>query len=129
MLASTLRWYRGHRAFHDLEQRLLDTFTRHVSGNRRVVRLAADLVDFVDIDDAALRALDVVVGRLQQLENDVLDVFTDVTGLRQRRRIRHRERHIEDTRQRLCQQRLAATGRPNQQNIGLGQFDVVVLGA
>jgi hypothetical protein len=39
---------------------------------RQVVGFAGNLVDLVDVDDAALRALDVVVGRLQQFEDDVL---------------------------------------------------------
>ena len=48
---------------------------------RRVVALARDLVDLVDVDDAALRPLDVVVGVLQQVDDDVLDVLADVAGL------------------------------------------------
>ena len=94
---------------------------------RRIVGLARNLVDFVDVDDAALRALDVVVGGLQQLQNDVLDVFADITGFGQRRRVRHRERHVDDARQRLRQQRLAAAGRADQQDVRLRQFDVAVL--
>src|SRR6202041_2035181 len=106
MLAATLRGNRGNRAFHDLQQRLLHALARYVAGDRRIVGLAADLVDLVDIDDAALRALDIVVGRLQQLQDDVLDVLADIPGFGQRRRIRHRERNVEDARQRLRQQRL-----------------------
>src|ERR1035438_10466814 len=34
----------------------------------------------VDVDDAALRPFDVVVGRLQQLQDDVLDILADVAG-------------------------------------------------
>src|SRR6267142_2633798 len=128
MLAAALRRHGGDRAFHDLQQRLLHALTRHVAGDRRIVRLAADLVDFVDIDDATLRALDIVVGRLQQLEDDVLDVLADVAGFGQRRRIRHREGHVEDARERLRQQRLARAGRPDQQDVGLGELDVLVLG-
>ena len=128
MLAAALRRHRGNRAFHDLQQRLLHALARHVAGDRRIVGLAADLVDFVDIDDAALRALDIVVGRLQQLQDDVLDVLADIAGFGQRRRIRHRERHVEDARQRLRQQRLARTGRTDQQDVRLREFDVVVLG-
>ena len=71
--------------------------------------LRADLVDLVDVDDAALRALDVVVGVLQQLDDDVLDVLADVAGLGQRRRVRDRERDVEDLRERLREQRLAAS--------------------
>ena len=53
-------------AFDDLEQRLLHALAGDVARDRRVVALARDLVDLVDVDDAALRALDVVVGVLQQ---------------------------------------------------------------
>ena len=46
--------------------------------DRRVVGLAGDLVDLVDVDDPRLRLLDVEVGGLDQLEEDVLDVLADV---------------------------------------------------
>ena len=66
VLATTLGRHRSDRAFEDLEQRLLDALARDVAGDRRVVTLARDLVDLVDVDDAALGLLDVVVGVLEQ---------------------------------------------------------------
>src|SRR5439155_25460791 len=81
MLAAALRRHVGDGALQDLEQRLLHALTRYVPGDRRVVRLAGDLVDLVDIDDAALGAADVEVGRLDQAQQDVLDVLTDVARL------------------------------------------------
>ena len=90
--------------------------------------LRRNLVDFVDVDDAALRPLDVVVGGLQQLQDDVLDVLADIAGFGQRRGVGHGERHVEDAGQRLGQQRLAAAGRADQQDVRLRQLDVVVLG-
>src|ERR1700722_902457 len=129
MLAAALRRHRGDRAFHDLQQRLLHTFARDVAGDRRVIGFAAYLIDLVDIDDAALRAFDIVVGGLQQLQDDVLDVLADIAGFGQGRGIRHGEGHVDDARQRLRQQRLARTGRADQQDVGLGKFDVVALGA
>ncbi len=128
VLAAALRRHRSDRAFHDLQERLLHALARHVAGDRGVVGLAADLVDLVDVDDATLRALDVVVGGLQELQDDVLDVLADIAGFGQRRRVRHRERHVEDARERLRKQRLAAAGRPDQEDVRLGQLDVVVLG-
>src|SRR6202790_1528488 len=110
MLAAALRRHGGNGAFHDLQQRLLHALARDVPGDRRIVGLAADLVDFVDIDDATLRALDIIIGRLQQLQDDILDVLADIAGFGERRRIRHRERHVENPRQRLRQQRLARAG-------------------
>ena len=125
MLAPALRRNVGDRAFEDLQQRLLDAFTRHVAGDRRVFVLAADLVDFVDVDDPLLALLDVAAGGLQQLEDDVLDVFADVARLGQRRRVDDREGDGEELGQRLREQRLAGAGRADQQDVRLGELDVV----
>src|SRR5262245_60646505 len=125
MLAPALRRDVGHRAFEDLEQRLLHALARHVARNRRVLVLAADLVDLVDVDDALLALLDVAAGGLQQLEDDVLDVLADVAGLGQRRRVDDGERHRQQLGQGLREQRLAGAGRADQQDVGLGQLDVV----
>ena len=50
----------------------------------------------------------VVVGRLQQLEDDVLNVLADIASFGERRRIGDGERNVENSRQRLRQQCLAA---------------------
>ena len=88
-------------------------------------RLAGDLVDLVDVDDAGLGALDVVVGGLDQLEQDVLDVLADVAGLGERGGVGDRERDVEHPGQRLRQVGLAAAGGADEQDVGLGQLDVV----
>src|SRR5437763_2816642 len=129
VLAPALRRHRGDRPLEDLQQRLLDAFARDVARDRRVVRLPRDLVHLVDVDDPRLGLLDVEVRGLDQLEEDVLDVLTDVTGFGQRGRVGDRERNIEDARERLRKQRLAAAGRTEQQDVRLLQLDVAVLGS
>src|ERR1700704_4977151 len=59
VLAAALRRDVRHRAFENLQERLLDAFTRHVARDRGILVLAADLVDLVDVDDALLALLDV----------------------------------------------------------------------
>src|SRR5436190_940474 len=125
MLAPALRRDVGDRAFEDLQQRLLDAFARHVARDRGVLVLAADLVDFVDVDDALLALLDVAAGRLQQLEDDVLDVLADVAGLGQRRRVDDGEGDREQLGQGLRQQRLAGARRADEQDVRLGELDFV----
>ena len=71
--------------------------------------------------------LDVVVGRLQELEDDVLDILADIARFGQRGRVGHGEGHIENARERLREQGLARTGRPDQQDVGLRQFNIAVL--
>src|SRR5690349_16708172 len=70
VLAPTLRWDVRDRTLDDLQERLLNTFARDVARDRRVVALAGDLVDLVDVDDPALSALDVEVGGLDQAQQD-----------------------------------------------------------
>ena len=75
VLAPALGRHVALRALEDLQQRLLDAFAGDVAGDRRIVGLARDLVDLVDVDDAALRLFLVVAGRLVELQDDVLDVL------------------------------------------------------
>ncbi len=129
VLAPPLWRYRRRGALQDLEQSLLDAFAGNVTGDRRVLRFASDLVDLVDVDDACLRPLHVVVGSLDELEEDVLDVLAHVTGLGESGGVGNGERNVEHAGQGLGQKGLAAPGGPQQQDVGLGQLDVVVVGA
>ena len=123
VLAPTLRRHRGGCPLEDLQQRLLDPLAGDVAGDRGVVRLAGDLVHLVDVDDPRLRLLDVEVGGLDQLQEDVLDVLADVAGLGQRRGVGDREGDVEDPGKGLGEQRLAAAGRPEQQDVRLLELD------
>jgi hypothetical protein len=91
--------------------------------------LAGNLVDLVDVDDAALGPRDVEVGRLDQAQQDVLDVLADVAGLGQSGGVGDAEGHVEHPRQGLGQEGLAAAGRPDQQDVALLELDVVDLHA
>jgi len=122
-LAPALGRHGGRRALEYLQQRLLHALAGDVAGDRRVLGLAGDLVDLVNVDDARLGTLDVVVGGLDQLEQDVLDVLADVAGFGQRGGVGDRERDVEHPRERLGQQRLARARRTEQQDVGLGQLD------
>ena len=68
------------RAFHDLQQRVLDAFAR-VALTRVVGCL--ELVDLVDIHDSVLSAGDLAIGLVDQALQDRLDLFVDVPRLRQ----------------------------------------------
>ena len=126
MLAPTLRRDAGDRAFQNFEQGLLHAFARDVPRDARILGLAGDLVDFVDVDDAALGLGDVEVSGLEQPYQNVLDVLTDVARFGERGRVGDREGHVQDARQGLRQECLAHAGRPDQEDIALVELDVVV---
>src|SRR5437867_5915593 len=124
MLAAALGRHAGHGPFEDLEERLLYPFARYVAGDARILRLARDLVDLVDVYDAALGLGDVEIRGLEQPDENVLDVLTHVTGLGEGGGVRDREGDVQDARQRLGEERLAHAGRTDEHDVRLVELDL-----
>jgi hypothetical protein len=113
-------------ALDDLQERLLDALAGDVAGDGGVLALAGDLVDLVDVDDAALRALDVMVGGLEEADDDVLDVFADVAGLGEVGGVDDAEGDVEEAREGLGQEGLARAGGSDEEDVALEHLDVFV---
>ena len=126
VLTPALWRHAGHGAFDQLQQGLLHPLARYIARNAWVVRLARDLVNFIDVDDAALRFLHVIVAALQQLADDVLHILANIAGFRQRRRIGHDEGHIKLARKGLRQQGLARARGADQQDVALGELHLIL---
>ena len=125
MLPSALRRNIGHGSFQELQQCLLHALAGDIACDGGILALSCDLVDFINVDDPALRTFDIEFGRLQELDDDVLHIFAYIACFCQGRRIGNCERNIQHLRHRLGKQRLAAAGRSDQQNVALLQFDIV----
>ena len=110
MLAAPLGGHVGHGALQQLEQRLLHPLPRYIPGDGGVFALAGDLVDFIDVDDAALGLLHIHVGFLQQPQQDVFHVFPHITGFGEGGGIGHGEGHLQQFGQGLGQEGFAAAG-------------------
>ena len=110
VLAPSLRRDVGNRAFQHLQQSLLNPLAGDVAGNRDVLARLADLVDFVNIDNPLLRRFDVKVCRMEQFENQIFYVFANIAGFSQRGGVADSKRDVENSRQRLRQERFAAAG-------------------
>ena len=72
MLAAALRRHGSHRSLEDLEQSLLNTLAGYITGNRNILRFLGNLIDLIDIDDARLRQFNIIVRRLNQLQQNVV---------------------------------------------------------
>ena len=127
MLPTALRGHIAGRALENLQERLLDTFTRNVPCDGNVLRFASNLVDLIDVDNATLGLLHIVVRRLQETEDDVFDVLADVARFRERGRIGNGKRHVEYPREGAREQRLARAGGTEEHDIALLDLDVVKL--
>ena len=125
MLAPALRRNVCDRSFEHFQERLLNAFAGNVAGDRDVLARFADFVDFVDVNNPALRQFDVEVGGAQEFQNEVFDVFADVAGFGQRRRVPDGERNVQHPSERLREERLPGAGRAEKQNVRLADFDVV----
>ena len=117
MLASALRGHRSHRSFDDLQKSLLDAFTGNVTRDGSVLSLTSDLVDLIDVDDAALCLLNISAGFLNQAKQNIFNIFTDITGFSQSCRINNCERHIKQTCQATSQMSLTCTRGAEKQDI------------
>src|SRR5262249_1241261 len=117
VLAATLRRDRPGGALEGLHERWLPAFPREGTRDPPLLRLARDLVDLADVDDARLVLLDVVVGGLDELQQDVLDVLTDISRFRESGCVRDRERDLQQSREGCGEVRLAATGWSDQQDV------------
>ena len=126
MLAATLRRDRRNRTFQELQEALLHAFTAHVACDGRVRGLTCNLVDFVDKDNAAFSFRYVIIGGLQQTHDDAIHIFAHVACFGKHRRIGNRERHVQKTGHRLCQQGLSRTSRANQEQVRLFDIDIVL---
>src|ERR1044071_886631 len=78
MFATSLRRDIAGGAFQNLQQRLLDSFAGNIAGDGNVFSFSRDFINFVDVNNAALSPLDIIIGVLQQTQDDVLNVLADI---------------------------------------------------
>ena len=86
--------------------------------------LPGDLVYLVDVDDTLLSSADVEVCRLNEAQEDVLNVLADISGFGQGRRIGDGEGYVEHLGKGLGEQGLAGASWPREQDVRLVQLDV-----
>ena len=114
----------GDCPFQNLKQRLLYSLARHIARDRGVFIFPANLVDLIDVDDSLLGTFDVAISSLEEFENDVLNVFSNVPGLRKCCRIDDSEGNTQHTRERLREECLTGAGRTDKKDICFLNFDV-----
>jgi len=128
VFSSALRGDVGDGSFEHLEECLLDAFAGDVAGDGDVVLGFADLIDFIDVDDSALCGFEVVVGVLEESEEDIFDVFADVTGFGERGGVADGEGDVEDFGEGSSEEGFAGACGSDEEDVGLIDFDVVGLG-
>src|SRR5205085_11869093 len=117
MFASALRRDIANGPFEDFEQGLLDTFARDIASDGDVFGLAGDLIYFIDVNDAALGALEIVIGILEKAQDDIFDVFTDIAGFGESGGIGNGKGDIKDLSEAPSEQSFAGAGRTDHEDV------------
>ena len=81
----------------------MHAFARDITSNGWIIGFARDFIDLVDIDDAALSARHIEIGGLDQAQEDVLDILTNIARFCEGGSVRDAERHIQNLGERLRQ--------------------------
>jgi len=126
----------GHlRFFHQLQQVGLHPAPADIPP--LYIRGGSNLVDFIDVYDAVLRAGDVAIGQSYQVTDHVLDIPADVAGFRELGRVSFDERDADQVGGAPDQESLADAGGADEHDVLLGiiggflsfqgQTDVVVM--
>ena len=111
MFSAALRGNGSHGAFDDFQKCLLYAFARYVARDRHIFALSCDLIDFVDIDDAALSAGNVVIGVLNKFQKDIFHVFAHIARFGECGGVCRGERNVQYLRKRFCKKRFSAARR------------------
>jgi len=72
----------GNGSFQNLQQCLLYAFTRNISCNGWVFTSAGNFINFIYINDSMLCLFNVVVCRLNQLEQNIFNIFAHIACFR-----------------------------------------------
>ena len=116
----------GNSSLQNFQKCLLNAFAAYVTGNRLIFRLAGNLIDFIDIDNAPLRFENVVIRCLNKPQQDILHVFSHIAGLSQSSGVRNGKRHIQQLSQRLSKIGFPYACRPQKQHVAFGNFHCVI---
>ena len=114
----------GNGAFKNFQQSLLNTLARYIACNGRVFALAGNFIDLIDVYNALLCALNIIVAGLQKLEQNVFNILADITRFRECGCIRNGKRNVKHLCKRFRKQGFAAAGRSEHDDIALAEFGI-----
>ena len=117
VLPTSLRRYIDHAALQELKHSLLDTLSRYVACNGRIIALSRDLVYLVNEHDTSLRLRNIIVCLLEKSRQNALHILSHISGLSKDCRIDNRERDIKHLGYCLSHQCLTCTCRTHHEDI------------
>lgn len=112
---------------HQFEQVDLDSASGNIAASGGAGS-GRDLIDFVDVDDAELRKLDITVGRFGQIPNEVLNVAPDIPRFREFCGVRLDKRHPNQACNTAHQVSFSDTRRTQKKDVLFGVIALAQIG-
>ncbi len=128
MFPPPLGWNVHYGTFQQFEQTLLNSFTRHITGNRGVIAFSGNLVNLVNKHNAPFGSLYIVVGSLQKAGKYAFDILANVTSLSQDSSINDGKGNMKHAGNGTGKKSLTGTCFSHKQDIGFFDFHLIVSG-
>ena len=122
VFSAAFRGYVDFGSFEQLQQCLLNTFPRDITGNRRIVAFTSDLIDLIDKHNAFFRLTLVIIGRLKKPSEYAFHIFPNIACFCQHGSINNRQGHVEHFGNRFGDERFTRSRFSNHQNIAFLDF-------
>ena len=104
MLAATLRRNTCHCTFQNLQKCLLHAFTGNIAGYGWILRFSCDLINLINIDNSVLCTFNIIICCLNDLEKNILNILSYISGFCQCSSICNSKRYIQKSGKCLSQQ-------------------------
>ena len=116
----------SNRTLKNLQKCLLNAFTGDITSNREVLGLASNLINLIDVDNTYLSALNIAICGSNELKQDILDIFTNVTSLGKGGCVSNGKRNLKKTSKCLSKQGFTSTGWAQEQDVGLCNLNILL---
>ena len=104
-------------SLNNLQECLLYAFSAYVTGDGRIFAFSRDFINFVNENNSALCRSNVSVRSIDELEKNVLYVFTYISGFRERRCVCNGKRNVQFLCKCFCKQCFSRTRRTYKKNV------------
>ena len=127
MLSSALRRNIGYRTLENFQKCLLYALTAYITGNRGIFGFSCNLIYFIHIDNASFGFCNIKIRCLNQAQENVFNIFTDIACFCQGRSISNGKRNIQYSCQCLRKKRFTDTGRTEKKDIAFVQCNIIFI--
>ena len=129
MLSSTLRRNTCNSAFQNFQKCLLYTLSGNITSDGNILWFTCDLVDLIYINNSVLCSVNIIISSLDDLQKNILNIFTYISCLCQGSGVCNGKRYIQKSCQCLGKKCLTGTSWSKHKDIALLKLYIQIPGS